>query len=117
MEPERTIKNAEAAFRDPDVGMYGLSVWSAVDLSADEIVRLARSHDDREDAPQRGYMPHPQMRCSRVEQLQMRGFALMPDSPRGHYLLTIPTPPADDDWAALQEEFGAPQPTPSRQEV
>jgi len=52
-----------------------------------------------------------------VGQLRARGFNLVPDSPRGHYLLTIPTPPADNDWDALQQEFGDPEQTPSREEV
>lgn len=109
MERERTIKNAEAAFREG--GVYGLSVWSVASFSAADIVQLARSYPDD------NYLPHSQMRTSTVRQLRAQGFDLVPDSPRGHYLLTIPTPPTDDDWDALEQEFGEAEPTPSRQEV
>jgi hypothetical protein len=115
MEREPTIKKAASAI--PDHGVNGLSVWSVEGLSAAEIVRLARSYDDPTAAPPKSYMPYPQMRTSTVVQLRARGFDLRPDSPLGHYMLTIPTPAADGDWDALQEEFGYPEPTPSRQEV
>jgi len=46
MDREQTIEKAEEAFLDTDVGVYGLSVWSAAELSAADIVRLARSHDN-----------------------------------------------------------------------
>lgn len=111
MAPEPTIKSAEATFRE--VGVYGLSVWSAAELSAGDIVRLARSHDTERQR----YLPHGKMRTSTVGQLRGHGFELVPDSPLGHYLLTIPTPPADDDWNVLQQEFGNTKPTPSKQEV
>jgi hypothetical protein len=108
MHRERTIKSAEAAFRE--FGVYGLSVWAVANLNAEKIVRHARHHDTESQH----YLPHPQMRTSTVGQLRRRGFDLEPDSPRGHYLLTIPTPPTDDDWDALEQEFGEPQPTPPR---
>lgn len=108
MQPEQTIKSAEAAFRD--LGVHGLSVWSVAGLSAADIVRLARSCD----AEQQRHLPHGKMRTTTARQLRTRGFGLVPDSPFGHYLLTLPTPPTDDDWSALQQEFGEPEPTPSR---
>jgi hypothetical protein len=115
MERAGTIEKAEDAFND--IGVYGLSVWSATGLSAADIVRLARSHDDADSIPPQRYIPHGQMRTSTAGQLRARGFDLVPDSPFGHYLLTIPAPPTDDYWDALLEEFGDPEPTPSRQEV
>ncbi len=115
MLPEQTTRSAEGAFRE--VGIRGLSVWAAADLSAVEVVQLARSHDDPDAKPPLHYLPHGQMRTSTVGRLRARGFGLLPDSPRGHYLLTIRTPPTDEDWSALQEEFGAPEPTTSGQEV
>jgi hypothetical protein len=114
MEREQTIKRAEAAFRD--VGVYGLSVWAAIGMSAAEIVRLARGHNDPAANPPKRYMPYPQMRTSTAGQLRACGFDLVPDSPFGHYLLTIPTPPAEEHWDALQREFGDAEPAPPREE-
>lgn len=106
MDRERTIKSAEVAFRG--TGVYGLSVWSVANLTATEIVRHARSHNTENQH----YLPHPQMRTSTAGQLRRRGFGLEPDSPSGHYMLTIPAPPTDEDWDALEQEFGEPEPTP-----
>jgi len=108
MDREQTIKSAEAAFRE--IGVYGLSVWSVEGLTAAEIVLHARSHDTESQR----YLPHAQIRASTAGQLRRCGFALEPDSPSGHYLLTIPAPPTDDDWDALEQEFGEPEPTPRR---
>lgn len=108
MDRERTIKSAEAAFRE--IGVYGLSVWSVAGLTASEIVRHARTHDTETQR----YLPHAQIRASTVGQLRRHGFDLEPDSPSGHYLLTIRTPPVDDDWDALEQEFGEPEPTTPR---
>jgi hypothetical protein len=108
MAPEQTARSAEAAFRD--IGVYGLSVWSVAESDAAKIVRTVRSHDETTGFPN---LPHGQIRTSTAGALQARGFGLEPDSPFGHYLLTIPTPPTDEDWDALQEEFGPPEPTPT----
>jgi hypothetical protein len=108
MDRERTIKSAEAAFRE--IGVYGLSVWSVANLTTSEIVRHARCHDTETQR----YLPHAQIRASTVAQLTRHGFDLEPDSPSGHYLLTIPAPPTDEHWDALQQEFGQPEPNPAR---
>lgn len=110
MDREQTVEKAASAL--PIWGTNGLSVWAVADLSADDIVRLARSYDDPAADPPKRYMPNPQMRVSTVGQLQARGFALRPDSPFGHYLLAIPAPTAEGDWDALQEEFGPAEPSP-----
>jgi hypothetical protein len=109
MDREQTVEKAASAV--PIWGTNGLSVWSVAGLSADEIVRLARSYDDPAADPPRRYMPYPKMRVSSVGQLRARGFDLLPDSPFGHYLLAIPTPTAENDWDALQEEFGPAEPS------
>jgi hypothetical protein len=112
MDREQTVDKAVSAF--PIWGTNGLSVWSASGLSADDIVRLARSFDDPTADPPKRYMPNGQVRVSTVGQLRARGFELLPDSPFGHYLLAIPTPTAEDDWEALQEEFGPARKSPPR---
>ncbi len=104
----RTAAQAEAAFKE--CGVHGLSVWSAVGLTASEIVRLARSHDTDE----KRYVPHGKMRTTTVGRLRGCGYDLVPDSPEGHYFLTLPTPPSDEDWDALQRVFGEPEETPKR---
>lgn len=112
MAAEPTEKSAKAAFLE--IGVYGLSVWSLAGCDAAEIVATARSYDGTTEHPN---LPHRQIRTSTAGALESRGFSLLPDSPFGHYLLTIPTPPTDENWIALQEEFALPEPTPSRQEV
>jgi hypothetical protein len=113
MQREQTIAKAASAI--PDYGISGLSVWSAVDLSAADIVRLARSHGDATADPPKRFMPYGRMRTSTVGQLRACGFEMRPDSPFGHYLLTIPTPATDDAWDALQNSFGEAEPTPSKE--
>lgn len=105
MKRERTMANARASFEE--VGAYGLSVWSVPDLDADGIVRLARSHG-------REYLPHGQVRASTVGEL--RPYTLHIDEPEGHYLLQLPTPPAEADWDALERAFADPQPTPRKED-
>jgi hypothetical protein len=114
MEPGRTAEKAEDQFND--TGVYGLSVWSAAGMSAIEIAWLARSYDDPDADPPIKFLPHKQMRTSTVARLEDRSFALAPRSPYGHYLLTLPAPPSDDDHAALQEAFRPPEPNPARQD-
>lgn len=112
MDRQQTIEKAASA--RPIWGTNGLSVWSVADLSADEIVQLARTYEDLAADPPKRYLPYGQMRVSTVGQLRARGFGLLPDSPFGHYLLAIPTPTAESDWDALQEEFGPAEKSPPR---
>jgi hypothetical protein len=94
MKRDRTIASATASFKE--TGSYCLSVWAAPGMAADDIVRLARSH-----GPQ--YLPHAQIRTSTVAML--RPYILEEDDPDGHYLLKLPTPPADSDWDAIEQAF------------
>jgi hypothetical protein len=110
MERGPTLASAEATFLEPEVGCHAISVWAVADLSAHDIVRLARSHDSDSEK----HLPHSQIRTSTVGQLRACGFGFLPDSPDGHYLLTLPTPPSEDDWAALDGAFTAAEPSPPR---
>jgi hypothetical protein len=110
MDPDETPNKVREAYADE--GHYGLSVWSAAGCTAAQIVQLARSYDDPEGTPPRRYLPHGHIRTSTVGQLRALGFALRPDSPPGHYFLTLPTPPSDADHAALQRAFSDAEPTP-----
>jgi hypothetical protein len=94
MKRDRIIASALVSFKE--AGSYGLSVWAAPDRNTDEIVRLARSH-----GPQ--YLPHGQIRTTTVGRL--RPYTLEEDDPEGHYLLKLPTPPADADWDAIEQAF------------
>lgn len=110
MERGPTLVSAEASFLEPEVGRHALSVWIAPGLAAHDIVRLARSHDTDADK----HLPHGQMRTSTVGRLRSAGFGFLPDSPDGHYLLTLPTPPSEEDWEALDAAFAPAEPSPPR---
>jgi hypothetical protein len=105
MKRERTMANARASYEE--LGVFGLSVWSAPDLDVEGIAQLARSHGPE-------YLPHSQARASTVGQL--KPYTLHVDEPEGHYLLKLPTVPADADWDALEQAFSDPQPIPRKED-
>jgi hypothetical protein len=105
MDRERTAASATAAFRES--GVYGLSVWAAPGMGADDIVRLARSHGPE-------FLPHAKIRTSTVGRLQP--YTLEADNPGGHYLLKLPTPPTNADWDALELAFDDPRLAPRKED-
>lgn len=105
MDRDLTISNAHDEFKES--GIYGLSVWSVPELDAADIIRLARSHGSI-------YLPHAKFRQSTIGRL--RPYALHQDIPEGHYLLKLPTPPADSDWDALERAFDSPEASPRKEE-
>jgi hypothetical protein len=111
MDPDQTPEKARDEFDDK--GVYGLSVWAVAGLSAIEIACYVKSFDDPDAQPPIRWLPHKKMRCSTVGQLQR--FELWPRSPLGHYLLVLPNPPTDEDYAALQAAFSPPEDNPARQ--
>lgn len=108
MERDRIIASAVANFRD--CGIYALSVWSAPEMTAEEIVRSVRSRNPRD-------LKHGQMRTTTAGRLRTCGFELVEDGPEMHYSLTLPSPPADTDWDVLEQTFDDPEPTPPREET
>lgn len=83
-------------------GVYGLSVCSLPDSSADEIVEAVGQ--DR--------LPHSKIREANVGLLRSYGFDVVPTGPPGHATLTLDGPPTELIWDTLEEAFSDARPNP-----
>jgi len=81
--------------RRGEAGVYGISVGSLPDGTADQIARALGT--DR--------LPHPRMRISTVAALRGCGCEVVPSGRRGHATLIFGDAPTDEDWKNLQAAF------------
>lgn len=83
-----------------DVGEYALSVFAVPGWTPEEITEVAK-------------LPNGQIRISTVGRISRAGYEIRrSEPPPGHADLRLPSPPADEDWAALREAFDDPVPNP-----
>jgi hypothetical protein len=82
---------------DPEP-VYGLSVCSLPDMTAQQIAEVAGSKN----------LPHPRMQISTVQTLEAFGYEVVPSEWYGHATLIFPGPPDETDWQNLQQAFSAP---------
>jgi hypothetical protein len=100
--PDTLRKTALAHFDDH--GEFAISVVSLPHATVDELAHLAG-------------LPHPRLRTTTVGAIRAVGFDVVPDEPPpGHALITLPRLPADEDYAAIADVFGPPEPNPALKE-
>ena len=83
-------------------GVYGLSVCSLPDSTAEQIAEAAGT----------GRLPQTTMRTSTVGTLRAFGYDVVPTGQSPHATLTLPNPPSDTDWEHLQQAFDSPRHNP-----
>jgi hypothetical protein len=96
-------RSAERSAREG--GSYAISVWADAGLDANAIARAARDQGE-------GYLPHRDMQTSSAGALRSLGYELMQTGPTGHYSLTFPARPTDEELDELMAAFDAPRPNP-----
>ena len=78
--------------------VYGLSVCSLPDMTAEQIAEVAGTEN----------LPHPRMQTSTLETLEAFGYEVVPSEWYGHATLVFSGLPDESDWQNLQQAFSAP---------
>jgi hypothetical protein len=104
---EAARESAEDCFeemqRQSGEGVYGISVCSLPDRTAEQILR---------DLQESNRLPHPKIRQTSVGRLRGLGFDVWPSGWFGHATLEFSRLPTEQDWERIQLAFRAPERNP-----
>jgi hypothetical protein len=110
----RDLIGSARRYADQNNGVYGLSFWSWLGLSAGEItLRVKGMHAVGRNPVGHGQMRHATAGKLREPTPEGRSFGLLKTRQDGHYTLTFPSEPTEADWERLDNMFGPLEPNPA----
>jgi hypothetical protein len=108
-----TLKKSASRYAD-QTGVHGLTFWSWPGLSAGAIALRVKNESQAGLNP----LSHSSLRWSTAGEIREptadgRAFALEQTGRDGHYTLSFPSDPTDEDWERIQQMFRPAVPNPA----